>query len=266
MDLSTWVPDEVDIEKPSAARAYDAMLGGGHNFASDREFARKAEQVFPGAVPACIANRSFLRRVVQYLAHNGITQFLDIGSGIPTVGNVHEVAQAIDPACRVVYVDNEAVAVAHSERMLEGNENATMVRGELRDPRSVLEAPGTTKLLDLDRPVALLMFAVVHFLPDTNEPIELLERYRDALAPGSHLGLSVGTADERPEEIHGLERLYSSSTNPAVARSTSWITGLFGDFELVEPGAVYAPEWRPDSDEVVHPEDYIFFGGLARKP
>lgn len=266
MDLSTWVPDEVDIEKPSAARAYDAMLGGAHNFAADREFARKAEQVFPGVSASCIANRSFLRRVVQHLVGRGITQFLDIGSGIPTVGNIHEVAQTLDPSCRVVYVDNESVAVAHSQRLLDGNDNATMVRADMCQPHTVLEAPGTTKLLDFDQPVALLMLAVLHFLPDSADPASLVTRYRDALPPGSYVALSHATADSRPDDIHALEELYATSSNPAIARSTRWISGLFGDFEMVQPGAVYAPDWRADSEDVTHPEDYIFFGGLARKP
>lgn len=264
-DLSAWVPADLNLQVPSAARAYDALLGGAHNFAADREFARKAELVFPGVGASCRANRAFMQRVVRYLVKAGVRQFLDIGSGIPTVGNVHEIVEAADPSCRVVYVDNEPVAVAHSELLLKDNDNATIVKADLRDPESILAADETRRLLDFDQPVALLMFAILHFIPDADDPAGLVTRYRDALSPGSYLGVTHATAESRPEEMRALERLYATSSNPAVARPTAWITSLFGDFTPVAPGAVYAPEWRPEHDEVANPEHYIFFGGLAEK-
>jgi hypothetical protein len=265
VDLPAWVPADVNLQVPSAARAYDALLGGGHNFAVDREFARKAELVFPGVAASCMANRAFLRRVVLHLVESGVRQFLDIGSGIPTVGNVHEIVQAADPTCRVVYVDNEAVAVAHSQLLLEGNDNATIIMADLREPESILEADETRRLLDFDQPIALLMFAILHFVPDADDPASLVARYREALPPGSYLGVTHATADSRPDEMRALEKLYATSSNPAVARTTEWITSLFDGFALVDPGAVYAPEWRPDRNAVANPEHYIFFGGLARK-
>ncbi|QUQ67148.1 SAM-dependent methyltransferase [Kutzneria sp. CA-103260] len=267
-DALAWVPPNVDLTTPSAARAYDALLGGAHNFEVDRAFARKAEKVFPGVAVSCQANRAFLRRVVQFLMRNGVRQFLDIGSGIPTVGNVHEVAQAIDPACRVAYVDNEAVAVAHSDLILQDNDNATIVQADVREPESILEAPEVRRLLDFDQPVAVLMLALLHFVPDSDDPAALVAPYRDALIPGSYLAITHATGDSRPTEMRALEKLYATSSNPAVARTTQWITGLFGDWELVEPGAAYVPEWQPDNhvDLPSHPEHYIFFGGLARKP
>lgn len=266
-DLSNWVPEGIDLTKPSAARAYDAFLGGSHNFQVDRDFARRAEQVFPGVAKACQANRSFLRRTVEFMVEAGVRQFLDIGSGIPTVGNVHEVAQKIDPECRVVYVDSERVAVAHSELILEGNDRAAVIEADMRAPESILDAPQTRRLIDFDRPVGLLMLALLHFLPDSDDPEGLVARYRRALAPGSHLVVSHATAESRPAEMRALESLYATSANPAVARSTAWIGGLFGEFELVEPGAVFVPDWRPDGQGVVaHAEDYIFFGGVGRKP
>jgi hypothetical protein len=264
-DVPAWVPAGVNLEVPSAARAYDALLGGMHNFAADREFARKAELVFPGVAASCQANRAFLRRVVLHLVEAGVRQFLDIGSGIPTVGNVHEIVQAADPSCRVVYVDNESVAVAHSELILEGNDNAGIVMADLRAPESILEADETHRLIDFDQPVALLMFAILHFVPDSDDPAGLVARYRDALPPNSYLGITHATADSRPEEMSALEKLYATSSNPAVARTTDWIASLFGDFEMADPGAVYAPEWRPTRNAVANPEHYIFFGGLARK-
>jgi hypothetical protein len=264
-DLPTWVPADVNLQVPSAARAYDALLGGAHNFAVDREFARQAELVFPGVGASCRANRAFLRRVVLHLVKAGVRQFLDIGSGIPTVGNVHEIVASADPTCRVVYVDNEPVAVAHSELLLKDNDNATVVMADLRDPKSILEADGTRALIDFDQPVALLMFAILHFIPDDDDPAGLVARYRDALPPGSYLGVTHATADSRPDEMRALEKLYATSSNPAVARTTGWITSLFGDFALVAPGAVYAPDWQPTAKAVANPEQYIFFGGLARK-
>ncbi len=266
VDLPAWVPADVNLRVPSAARAYDALLGGGHNFAVDREFARRAEEVFPGVGASCRANRAFLRRVVSHLVDAGVRQFLDIGSGIPTVGNVHEIVQRAEPSCRVVYVDNEPVAVAHSQLLLNGNDNATVVMADLREPESILEADETRRLIDFTQPVALLMFAILHFIPDADDPAGLVDRYRAKLPAGSYLGLTHATADSRPDEMRNLEKLYATSSNPAVARTTGWITSLFGDFPLVAPGAVYAPDWRPEYNSVANPEHYIFFGGLARKP
>lgn len=251
---------------PSAARIYDAFLGGGHNFAVDREFARQAKSVFPGVDEACRANRSFMWRLVKYLVHNGVRQFLDIGSGIPTSGNVHEVAQAIDPGCRVVYVDNELVAVTHSAMLLENNENATILRADVRDPDSILNSPVTRGMFDFSQPVAVFMLALLHFVPDSDDPAGVVARYRDALPAGGYLGISHATAESRPDEMRALEALYATSSNPAIARSGAWITGLFGEFEVVPPGVVFVPEWRPEPDRALdHPEHYIFFGGLARK-
>lgn len=266
METEAWVPEGVDITRPSAARAYDAFLGGGHNFEVDRQFAASAETVFPGVAEACRANRAFLRRTVGHLVRNGIRQFVDIGSGIPTVGNVHEVAQRADRTCRVVYVDNEPVAVAHSELLLHGNDRAAIVRADIRTPESILAAEATQRLIDFDQPVAVLMLALLHFVPDSADPAGLVASFREKLVPGSHLVISHATAESRPEEMRALEALYATSSNPAVARSTEWIGGLFGDFQMVEPGAVFVPEWRPDEfDAVPHPEHYIFFGGVGRK-
>jgi SAM-dependent methyltransferase len=267
IDQQAWIPPEVDISVPSAARAYDAFLGGGHNFEADREFARRAELVFPGVGRACRANRAFLWRIVRHLVSVGVRQFLDIGSGIPTAGNVHEVAHRIEPSCRVLYVDNEIVAVSHSELLLQGKSNVGVLHADMREPDTVLNAPITRQLLDFDQPIAVFMLAVLHFVPDADDPAGLVAAYRHALAPGSYLGVTHATGDSRPTEMAALERLYATSSNPAVARSTTWITGLFGDFELVEPGAVYAADWRPDPGaSLPHPEHYIFYGGLARKP
>jgi hypothetical protein len=261
----SWIPKGVDISVPSAARAYDAFLGGAHNFEVDREFASKAEQVFPGVALACRANRAFLRRAVLYALQAGVHQFLDIGSGIPTVGNVHEVVHAVDPTCPVIYVDNEPVAVAHSEILLRDNDKADIVQADLRSPAAVLDHPTTRRLIDFDQPVMMLTLAVLHFIPESGQPDKLVHEYGKNLSSGSHLAITHATAAARPEEMRKLEALYATSSNPAVARTPEWIRGAFGEFELVDPGAVFVPQWRPDGDTPQNPQDFIFFGGVGAK-
>ncbi len=263
----SWLPKDVDLEKPSAARCYDYYLGGAHNFAVDRELANKVLQVVPNAREVAYNNRAFLRRVVRYCINQGIRQFLDIGSGIPTVGNVHEIAQKADPESRVVYVDNEPVAVAHSKTILDGNERATIVQADLLDVEDVLDAPETRRLLDFSEPVGLMMVALVHFVPDSARPREVIQRFHERLTPGSLLGFSHVTGDHYPEGVRGLVKLYENSSNPVTLRSKDEVTGLLSDFELVEPGVVYVPEWHPEADEDVweEPERSIVYGAVGRK-
>jgi hypothetical protein len=243
----SWVPDDVDLSKPNAARVYDYFLGGANNFDVDRVFAKKVAQILPDAPFLAIENRSFLRRAVKFLAEQGVRQFLDLGSGIPTVGNSHEIAQAVDPSCRVVYVDFEAVAVAHSELILQDNANAAIVRADLTEPDSVLKHPITTELLDFGRPVAVMMFASIHFVPDSANPDGLVAAYRDATAPGSYLALSHGTSDERPDVQEAVEE-YKTTANPAILRTRSRVLEFFDGYDLVEPGLVFTPEWHGELD------------------
>lgn len=259
----SWLPANVDTTKPSVARAYDAFMGGKHNFEVDRQFARTAEEVFPGVAAACRANRDFLRRTVLFGLSRGVRQFLDLGSGIPTVGNVHEVVHAQDPTAPVVYVDNEPVAVAHSEILLRDNEHAGIVQADLRNPSAVVDHHVTRALIDFDQPVMLLMLAMLHFIPDADSPDRIVQAYRQRLVPGSYLAVTHATAAARPDEMRDLERLYSTSSTPAVARSPEWIRGLFDGMEIVDPGVVFVPEWRPDGDASPNPQDYIFFGGVG---
>ena len=260
------LPPQVDLDVPSAARIYDALLGGGHNFEIDRAFAATAKQVCPGLDEACKANRSSMWRLVRYLVDHGVRQFLDIGSGIPTVGNVHEIAQQIDPTCRVVYVDNDFVAVSHSELLLHDNANATILHADACEPDTILNANTTRTMLDFDQPIAVFMLALLHFIPDAQDPAGVVAQYRDALPTGSYLGITHSTNAARPAQMRALERLYSTSNNPVTTRAVPWITSLFGDFDLVPPGAVFAPEWHPEPEKTFfYPEHYIFFGGLARK-
>ena len=260
-----WVPVEVDIKLPSAARVYDYLLGGAHNFAADRAVADKVLQAQPNGRQIAASNRAFLHRAVRYMIDQGITQFLDLGSGIPTVGNVHEVAQKADPSCRVVYVDYDEVAVAHSQLLLRGNDNAAVVAADLGYPQVVLGSPAVQRLLDFTRPVGLLMVAVFHFVSDERDPAAIVGRYRDALPSGSLLALSHLTADQMPAEMAGVVEAMRNSRDPMFFRSYDEVTRMFAGFELVEPGVVSAPQWRPD-EQAGAPQVEGVYAGVGRKP
>jgi hypothetical protein len=195
----TWVPAEIDTSTPSAARVYDCLLGGGHHFPADRQVAEFIVTRLPRAREIAGSNRAFLRRAVLFMVERGITRFLDLGSGIPAVGNVHEIAQRTDPTSRVVYVDYEPVAVAHSEPILSDNDRAEVVRADFTDSDSVLNAAAVRDLLATDEPIGLLMVAVHHFVPDEKDPAGLVALYRDALPPGSYVAISHLTADHDPD-------------------------------------------------------------------
>ncbi|MGW1028773.1 SAM-dependent methyltransferase [Streptomyces sp. NPDC002577] len=264
MERPAWAPQGIDIAVPSVSRIYDYYLGGSHNFEVDREAARKAMEFMPGLPKIMQANRAFMRRAVRYAVEQGITQFLDIGSGIPTFGNVHEVAQAASPGARVVYVDHDPVAVAHSRAVLEGTENADIVAADLRKPRDILGSPEVARLLDLDRPVALLLVAVLHFLEDADKPYEAVAELRDALAPGSLLVTTHASYEGiplPPEQAGGTVGVYKDIRNPLVMRSRDEIARFYEGFEMVEPGLVAMPLWRPDT--VPEDEDPYAFSGFA---
>lgn len=260
-----WVPAEVDTERPNAARMYDYFLGGGHNFAADREAAERVKKYILAEYFA-LANRGFLRRVVRCLVREqGVRQFLDLGSGIPTAGNVHEIAQAESPDCRVVYVDNERVAVAHAELMLDGNPRATVIHADLRQPDRLLNQPALCDLIDLNEPVAVLMCAVLHFVPDEDKPADIVAAYRDALCPGSYLAISHATDDDYPDELAPAVEIYRSTATPATLRSRDQIVRLFDGFTLLPPRVVFTPLWRPDHDDATDPRRALAYGGLAAR-
>jgi SAM-dependent methyltransferase len=262
-----WVPSAVDLTRPSAARVYDYYLGGAHNFAVDRELAQSAIRALPELPLITQANRAFLRRAVRFLADRGIRQFLDIGSGIPTVGNVHEIAQRGDPQAHVVYVDNDAVAVAHSRALLGDDPNVTIVHADLREPGRLLADPRVSGLLDLDAPVGLLMVAVLHFVPDEDDPAAAIAAYREAVAPGSYMVVSHVTKDGNMDPDDRVRQLYERGTIPVYPRSRERIGELLAGFELVDPGVVYVPLWRPESAEDVeeHPERSAAYAAVARR-
>lgn len=242
-----WAPDDIDLERPAPARMWDYYLGGSHNFAADRQLADQALGAWPELPQIARANRAFLRRAVTFLAEQGIAQFLDLGSGIPTAGHVHEIVTAINPKARTAYVDSDPVAVAHSRLLLAETDSATIVHADLRDPAAVLADPALRGFLDLGEPTAVLMFAVLHFVPDSDDPQSVVAAYRDATAPGSYLALTHGTSDYLPEQIRNLEEVYSHSSSRMTMRSHAQITRLMQGYELVEPGLVDMIRWRPDA-------------------
>ena len=265
VNQAAWVPKDVNVDLPSAARVYDYLLGGAHNFAADRAVGERVLQVLPDGRQVAISNRSFLRRAVRHLVELGITQFLDLGSGIPTSGNVHEIAQRADPSARVLYVDYDEVAVAHSELLLAGNAGATVLAADLTRPEAILDAPITREFLDFSRPIGLLMVAVFHFVPDTLDPAGIVAAYRDALPAGSYLALSHLTADHQPEAMAGVVEAMRNSRDPMYFRTYDDVAPMFAGLELIEPGLVSAPTWRPDAG-VREPGPEGVYAGVGRKP
>ncbi|MGP4014059.1 SAM-dependent methyltransferase [Streptomyces sp. 4N124] len=264
MERPAWAPRSIDISVPSVSRIYDFYLGGSHNFEVDREAARKAMEFMPGLPKIMQANRAFMRRAVRFAVDEGITQFLDIGSGIPTFGNVHEVAQAASPGAHVVYVDHDPVAVAHSQAVLEGNLDTEVVAADLRKPQEILAAPEVQRLIDLNRPVALLLVAILHFVEDTDDPYGAVAELRDALAPGSLLILTHASYEGiplPPERAEGTVGVYKDIRNPLIMRSRDKIAQFFEGYDMVEPGLVAMPRWRPDT--APEDEDPFAFSGFA---
>ena len=203
---------------------------------------------------------------MRHCVAHGIRQFLDVGSGIPTAGNVHEVAQAADPEARVVYVDVDPVAVAHARALLDDDARTGVVEADFCDVDAVLDDPITRATLDLDRPVALLVVALLHFIPDDRRPGAVLAGYREAMAPGSLLVLSHASADGAPDEAEGHVTLYRRTTTPMTMRSHDEVLTLFDGFGLVEPGLVLFPRWRPDDHEVASDvEGFTGYAGVGRR-
>jgi S-adenosyl methyltransferase len=235
-------------DQANPARVYDLLLGGSHNFASDRAFAAQVQETWPDAARTMHANRAFLGRAVRYLAAEAdIRQFLDIGSGLPTMGNVHEVAQQAAPGTHVVYVDHDPVAVQHSRVLLAGNDDAAVIRGDLRCPQDIVTSPELRSLLDLTRPVGLLLVAVLHFIPDEEDPATAVAWLRDQLPFGSYLVISHATADRHGAEVTQAAGMYASAMPSFRLRTHAEISGFFGGFGLIEPGLVFLPGWRPDN-------------------
>jgi hypothetical protein len=263
---TNWVPTSVNLDRPSAARMYDYLLGGSHNFAVDREFLQKILAVQPEVKRMAIMNRAFMRRAVLYMLEQGIRQFLDLGSGIPTVGNVHEIAQSVDPQSRVVYIDNEHVAVAHGQLLLEDNHNATIVQADITKPGLILTDGETRRVLDFDRPIGLLAITIGHYILDDQNPHRVFTSYRDSLPPGSYMAMTHLTNDFAGTKADEIAETMKSTPNNLRARSRAEVLELFGEFDLIEPGLVTTSQWRPDlPDDVYAPERDGLYAGVGIK-
>ncbi|MET7421999.1 SAM-dependent methyltransferase [Dactylosporangium sp. NPDC005555] len=236
---------DVDASVPNVARMYDYYLGGYHNFAVDREAAEKILAIFPDTPAAARTNRRFLQRAVRHLARAGVRQFLDIGTGLPTQGNVHEMTDG-----KVVYVDNDPVAVAQARSLVDGLDRVSVACADLREPEALLADPAVAGHLDFGEPVAILMVSILHFVPDEAGPGDLIARLRDATAPGSHLVVSHLTLDGVPAApAQQGQQVYRQSSAPIVPRTAAAIADLFAGYDLLEPGLVWLGDWRPDDDE-----------------
>jgi hypothetical protein len=256
------------VTVPNVARMYDYYLGGKDNFESDRAAAEKVLALIPGLRRAAVENRRFLRRVIRFLADEaGIDQFLDIGVGLPTQGAVHEVAHEVNPAARIVYADYDPVVIAHGQALLTVKDKSVMVEADLRQGAGILAMPEVTAHLDVGQPVAITLFAIMHFIADDMDPAGIVAGLRDALAPGSYLALTHIGSDYFPDKqaLAKAVAVYEKASARVWPRSRDQILGLFDGFDLLEPGLVPKHEWRPVTG--VSPETpTIQWGGVGRKP
>ncbi|MEV0382078.1 SAM-dependent methyltransferase [Nonomuraea sp. NPDC050643] len=256
-DESRRVPPGIDPTTPSIARVYDYFLGGKDNFEADRKVAEEALKIAPDAREAGRANRAFLRRAVRHMAAEaGIRQFLDLGSGLPTQGNVHEIAQAVAPDARIVYVDNDPVVLAHGRALLETNDVTKVVPGDVRNPAEILENPEVAEFLDFSRPLGMLFVSVLHHVNDDEDPDGAMARFRSVLAPGSHLAIVHfhNPGDEHPEAARiavEAERNFNQNLGTGRWRTRTEILSYFGDLELIKPGLVPLADWRSAPDDLI---------------
>jgi hypothetical protein len=253
----------IDTSKPHPARIYDYLLGGKQNFAADRDVAEQVTENMPVIPRLARANRAFLGRAVRYTAQQGVKQFLDIGAGLPASGNTHEVAQSVHPDASVVYVDNDPLVTVHGRALLADEARTRVFEADLRDPKAILAHPDVTALIDFEQPVALLLVAVLHFFPDEADPEGVIATLTGQLAPGSHLVISHAGSDLIPADSEGMEA-YQSASEGAL-RDRAQITGFFEGFDLVEPGLVRVPEWRPTEELPTDIDQYWMYGGVGRK-
>jgi hypothetical protein len=268
MSDASWDQDQLALDRPSAARIYDYYLGGYHNFEVDRKICNMMLEICPDLRPNAVVNRAFLQRAVSLMLEEGIDQFLDLGSGIPTVGNVHETAQVANPEARVVYVDIDPVAVAHGRAMLVDDDRATIISADIRDAETILVQPEVRELLDFERPLGLLQVAILHFVVDDEEAYRVVRTFSDALAPGSFMAISHSASEVSFPGGGKLAELFGQASSIRT-RSRDQVLRLFEGFELLEPGLVLTPLWRPESPDdlfVAEPERSFNMAGVGRKP
>ncbi|NUP37865.1 MAG: SAM-dependent methyltransferase [Streptomyces sp.] len=257
----------IDTSRPHPARMYDFYLGGRDNYHVDREAAQQVITASPEVVDSARANRDFMRRAVGHLAESGVRQFLDIGTGIPTSPNTHEIAQAVAPGARVAYVDNDPIVAAHAAARLLCTGDTAFALADLRDPAELLDMPAVRGLIDFGEPVAVLLVSVLHFVGDDEDPAGAVAALRDALPAGSHLVLSHGTQDFHADRVAEAVSVYSKSTAALSLRSHDEVLAFFDGFDLLEPGLVQVPLWRPDG-QPPGPEELAavgVYGGVGRK-
>ena len=264
------VPPEIDTTKPHSARIYDYLLGGKDNFAADRDVAEKTLKAWPGLRVAARENRAFIRRAVSYLtAEAGVTQFLDIGSGLPTAGNVHEVAQGINPAARVVYVDNDPIVLAHGRALLSSTPEGkcAYLHADLRDPLAIIDHEILRATLDFDQPIALILAALLHFFPDDVDPQGILATLKAALPSGSYLVATHGTSEYSGDVVsEGIGSAYLRDGIRAQSRTTEEFADLlFRDMVLIPPGVVVLSQWRPDNKLIPSPAEVGANGAVGKK-
>jgi hypothetical protein len=268
-DGTTWTA-EARQNVPSVARMYDYYLGGHHNFAADRMAAQAAISIYPELPLVMQANRAFLRRAVKFIAAHGVTHFLDIGSGIPTAGNVHEIAQRVNDQAEIVYVDIDPVAVAHGQAIVHDNRRVAILEGDLTQPERLLTQPAVRRFIDSGEPMAVLLVSMLHFLTDDVGATRAVEKLRSAMPSGSYLAITHATDENIPTDAREqMMRLYSKTSSNIKARSREQIASYFDGLALAEPGLVYMPEWQPEGpDELFseHPERSISLAGVGRKP
>lgn len=257
----------LDPTVPNVARMYDFMLGGKENYASDRAAVAKLTEIMPNLPVAARQNRQFLGRAVRFVASQGVTQFLDIGAGLPTQNSVHEVAQLVTPAARTVYVDNDPVVLTHARALLADSPQTAVVAGDLRDPSGIIADPEVTALIDFTEPVCVLLLAVLHFVPDAGNPAGLVAAFRDAIAPGSYLVISHGTMDGAPPEIAARRdegaSVYNDATAQATMRDATQVATFLEGFSLADPGLVHVSDWRPPI--AARHEFDVFLAAVGRK-
>ena len=275
MNEAAGIPADVDPARPAPARIYDYLLSGENNFQSDRDAAKRIMALVPEIKDCAWANRSFHQRAARWIAERGIRQFIDVGSGLPTAGNTHDVVRSVHTSCRVVYVDNDPMVRAHSAQLLAGTSGVKVILGDLRDPGRLLADPGLRELIDFTVPVGLLMTAVVHFVADESDPSGLVRRYMAALAPGSYLALSHLTSDHKPPRaVHEFRRVFNRATEQMHFRSKPEVERLFEGLDMVSahdpeaPGRLcYVGDWEAEDPAMADSDGSRWlYCGVARRP
>ncbi|MEC4019044.1 SAM-dependent methyltransferase [Streptomyces sp. H27-D2] len=265
--------DQIDTSKPHPARMYDYFLGGRDNYEVDRTAAEYVVEAHPEVRPSARANRDFLHRAVRAVVSAGIRQIIDIGTGIPTSPNTHEVAREVAPDVRVAYVDNDPIVATHAGARLTNTANTGFVLADVREPKAILDDPVVRELIDFDQPVGLILGAVLHFIKDEENPAAIVATLAEGLPAGSHLVLTHATGEPHTGGVHDraaqtdVERVYKNATASLSLRSRAEVQPFFAGFELLEPGLLRVPLWRPDgrlpSDDELNKT--IFYGGVGRK-